>query len=118
MQVIGKGTGNTPDISLGMDIKIPKLDNDRWECGGCDSIYHITELLTALNPFNPEEEIRGCPNCKSIGDFNQICDEPGCVQVTSSGFPSKIHSIYRRTCSDHSTEMWEIPVEERRKAVQ
>lgn len=72
----------------------------RWMCEECERIFEDSELLIAPNPFNPEAEIVGCPFCKSVDQFSEICDEPGCNMVTTCGFPTPIG--YRRTCSKHS----------------
>ena len=73
----------------------------KWRCEECD--WHGThdQLLKAPNPFDPANMIYGCPNCKEVNDMMAICDEPGCEQKVSCGFPADDDG-YRNTCFDHS----------------
>ena len=77
------------------------LDPHRWQCRECDAYMHEVDMLTAPNPFDPKDTLVGCPNCKSVGSFREICDEAGCNDEATCGFPAK-DSGYRRTCYDHS----------------
>jgi hypothetical protein len=78
-------------------------DPKRWRCNECSWLGHSSELLVAQNPFDTVDTITGCPNCKSVGDFEEICDEAGCTQGAGCGFPTP-DGGYRRTCFKHS--MW------------
>ena len=71
----------------------------KWKCNSCDFISVETELLKATNPFDKDETIEGCPICKSVFGFTEICDEPGCTRNASCGFP--VLYGYRRTCYQH-----------------
>lgn len=77
-----------------------------WGCKNCGWIGKNKDLLCAPNPFltgekfPTPEEILGCPKCKSVENFVNVCDEPGCRDESSCGFPTT--SGYRRTCSKHS----------------
>jgi hypothetical protein len=70
----------------------------RWRCTECGWIG--SELLTAPNPFDPEDVICGCPECRSVDDFEPVCDEVGCDKDATSGWPSP--TGYRWTCHNHS----------------
>lgn len=72
----------------------------RWKCTKCQEISNLDQLLTAPNPFEPEWDIQGCPKCKSVECFTEICDEPECTRDAGCGFPTE--NGYRRTCYDHS----------------
>lgn len=76
--------------------------NNRWRCEECKKIFNESELLQAQNPFDIHQTISGCPNCKAVEDFINICDEPGCDREATCGFPTP--SGYRRTCGDHMRE--------------
>ena len=76
------------------------MSNLLWGCKCCDWIGKNDDLLRAPNPFRPEDEIVGCPKCQAVEDFFNVCDEPGCREESSCGFPTP--SGYRRTCSKHS----------------
>lgn len=71
-----------------------------WRCAECQMIHQEDDLLTAPNPFDDECFLTGCPNCLSIDDFYEVCDEPGCDQDATCGFPTE--DGYRRTCFEHS----------------
>ena len=76
----------------------------RWSCKNCGEISLEPALLTAPNPFDPADTISGCPNCKSVEGFDEICDEPDCLQHAGCGFPAGPEfGGYRRTCYKHST---------------
>lgn len=71
-----------------------------WKCECCSTITLRKDLLVAPNPFLPHDIILGCPVCKTVDDFTAVCDEPGCTQEGTCGFPTA--DGYRRTCSEHS----------------
>ena len=75
----------------------------RWMCQSCAWIGNDAELLTAANPFAPDESIVGCPMCNAVDDIVSACDEPGCDREGSYGWPTE-DGDYRRTCFEHS--MW------------
>ena len=72
---------------------------NRWKCEECEEIFDKADLLTAPNPFASNDIIFGCPNCKSVNSFTNVCDEPGCFRNATCGFPTSMG--YRRTCGDH-----------------
>lgn len=77
-------------------------DQTRWQCKRCDKISLQSELLIAMNPFDPMDMILGCPFCKQCSEgFTGICDEPNCTFEASSGWPTD-DGGYRRTCHEHT----------------
>jgi len=58
--------------------------------------------LVAPHPF-AEGEILGCPKCLEAGTLRNGCDEEGCNQPSSCGFPTA--SGYRMTCDRHMPKM-------------
>ncbi|KKL83145.1 hypothetical protein LCGC14_1977660 [marine sediment metagenome] len=70
-------------------------------CEMCEyqSSNAFLDHLNGVNPFNVEEIIHGCPECKSIDSFRSACDEPGCWELVSCGTPSA--GGYRTTCRAH-----------------
>ena len=82
------------DTAGGRDV------SKRWKCNDCDWIGDIGQLLKAPNPFAPGYGISGCPECKCVEDFTEVCDEPGCDKNAGCGFPTP--DGYRRTCYEHS----------------
>jgi hypothetical protein len=85
------------------------VENKQWRCTNCLQISLQPELLTGPSPFDPEDILTGCPKCKSVDGFDEICDEPGCKQRAHCGWPTDSDNDefggYRRTCSQHYTHM-------------
>ena len=73
--------------------------DDKWRCRECNEISIESALLSAPNPFDTSDRIAGCPFCKGVDGFDEICDEPQCEQRVSCGTPTR--NGYRRTCSEH-----------------
>ena len=77
----------------------------RWRCEECGTVTPEPLLLKAPNPFNPSDVIVGCPRCKSVDQFERLCDEPGCTRNVSCGWPTGDESDswggYRMTCGKH-----------------
>lgn len=72
----------------------------KFRCDECEAIHQAVDLLVAPNPFDSQDVISGCPDCKSVGQFTEICDEPECKREAGCGFPTE--NGYRRTCYQHS----------------
>ena len=75
-----------------------------WRCEECREVMDENDFLKAKNPFDKTEEIYGCPNCKTIDSFVQICDVEGCNIEATCGTPTK--DGYRRTCGFHQPDAW------------
>lgn len=73
--------------------------SDKWQCDECGWMGKSDDLLKAANPFDLGDTIAGCPKCKTIGAFSEICDEPECKKFAGCGWPSS--EGYRRTCFEH-----------------
>ena len=71
----------------------------KFRCPTCEWRGTQADFLCAPNPFNPDVEVYGCPECHEIGEFVNVCDEPGCKKDAGCGWPSG--DEYRRTCYDH-----------------
>lgn len=78
-----------------------KLDKKKCECNECCHITTYDLLLKAKHPFQDNETIYGCPKCKNIECFNPICDEPGCTEPVTCGYPTETLG-YRNACYKHS----------------
>lgn len=76
------------------------LETDKIECTECIWKGTTKDLLQAPDPFLPSDICYGCPQCKSIDCFRGLCDEPGCTEPSTCGFP--VADGYRRTCHKHS----------------
>ncbi len=48
----------------------------QWRCKNCEKVFYINDLLKAASPFDPDETLVGCPQCKQCADgFDRLCDE-------------------------------------------
>lgn len=74
--------------------------SNKIHCNECSWRGIKDELLSAINPFDADDEISGCPKCKGINCFTLCCDEPDCWQNVSSGIPTP--GGYRQTCHIHA----------------
>lgn len=72
---------------------------DRWQCRECDNIVLRSDMLMAANPFEPTGVLYGCPQCKEVNSWREVCDEDGCDREAACGWPTP--DGYRRTCFDH-----------------
>ena len=68
-------------------------------CCSCGHRMNSDDALEAPNPFDQNDVIYGCPNCKGIDSFEAVCDEPGCWKTVGCGTPT--NNGYRNTCSQH-----------------
>lgn len=73
-------------------------DNEKVICE-CGWRGLAADMLRAPNPFDPSDELNGCPHCKQPETLLVACDEPGCWRETSCGTPTP--DGYRRTCGQH-----------------
>lgn len=72
----------------------------RWKCAECSHICGSDGLLEAPNPFDPEDIVYGCSECKAINSYEAACDEPGCDKSAGCGWPTA-DGGYRHTCGQH-----------------
>ena len=82
-----------------IEAKVSHAKTWKYRCDECGWRGEEKQFLRAPNPFKPRSEVFGCPVCKTIGEFVNVCDEPGCKNDAGCGWPSD--GIYRRTCYDH-----------------
>lgn len=70
----------------------------------CDCGWHgsTTALLTAPHPFEEDDVVFGCPKFRDIDTLTRLCDEPGCLERQTVGWPSK--DGYRMTCAKHEVQ--------------
>lgn len=71
----------------------------RFICEECGWRGADAELLRASNPFDPDEGMVGCPDCKEPNSMVFACDEPGCWAQVSCG--TSTATGYRSTCYRH-----------------
>ena len=73
---------------------------DRWICTEC-------RFIGAEDEFDLVPDPRGadvwcvCPKCRAPEHVTMVCDEPGCNEESTNGWPDGAGG-YRRTCWKHS----------------
>lgn len=72
-----------------------------WRCECCSVVSADTGLLRAPSPFDPDDELVGCPSCKQTEGFIELCEIDGCLKGATCGGPGE-DGIYRRTCGNHA----------------
>lgn len=71
----------------------------KQKCAMCDWCGSSDDVLKAPNPFDADDTLWFCPNCKAAECLYLACDEPGCNRETSCGTPTP--NGYRSTCGEH-----------------
>lgn len=79
------------------------MAHDKWRCDDCYTMVTSKTFLRAPSPFAVGREILGCPVCLEVGNFEALCDEPGCTNLVTCGTPTA--NGYRNTCSRHAPEV-------------
>lgn len=67
----------------------------------CNWRGSVADVLRGNHPFDSGEVVVGCPQCRQIGTLSSVCDEPGCWDFASCGWPQP-DGGYRFTCYAHS----------------
>ena len=70
----------------------------RYRCTECEQICTSGDILKATNPFNEDDRLSFCPNCKRAERLDLLCDVLDCENLSSCGWPSP--EGYRLTCHD------------------
>lgn len=75
-------------------------------CCECDAIVPLGKELAAPNPFDRDERIEGCPECREINTLVLACPWDGCTRVVSMGM-RHADGVYRSTCTTHGPHFQE-----------
>lgn len=75
------------------------MTSRRIRCTECDWMGVLGQQLTAPNPFDPSEEIVGCPSCHEPNSFELLCEVDGCTREASCG--TSVPGDYAQTCGKH-----------------
>ena len=86
------------------------MPNSKRLCTVCRWRGHSSELLTvdahgnrAVNPFDPEDKVNGCPVCRSIDCcIAGVCDIDDCWEPATCGTPTP--TGYTTTCGKHEPD--------------
>lgn len=71
----------------------------KYRCNECGDYCEDKELLVATNPFDGEEMIYGCPQCKCVNEMVRVCDHAGCRDDATCGMPTE--KVYKHLCGFH-----------------
>jgi hypothetical protein len=72
---------------------------DKWICTECRFVGMGDKFDKVKDPRGPDTW-NVCPQCRTPEHAVFACDEPGCNEESSCGFPTD--TGYRRTCFRHS----------------
>ena len=73
------------------------------KCLECSWTGNSEDVRVHENPFAPETDITGCPQCSAVNTCELVCDEPDCWQLVSCG--TLTNTGYRQTCGKHRPEL-------------
>jgi hypothetical protein len=71
----------------------------RWRCANCWSVTPEADLLRSKSPFDPADEITGCPVCRQTACLHLLCEVEDCPNLQSCGTPSP--AGYQMLCGYH-----------------
>ena len=69
----------------------------KWQCPHCSWLGKTEDMLEAPSPFDKTDTLIGCPQCKMVCEFINLCDE--CDKEATCGLPHP--DGYKRLCYDH-----------------
>lgn len=72
-----------------------------WRCLECDVVSAEDEVLTAVSPFDADDIIWGCPECKAVNRFEMLCRRIDCSEEATVGRLCS-DGAYRFTCAWHA----------------
>jgi hypothetical protein len=75
------------------------VELEKAVCRRCGWRGKMTERLTAVSPFDPDDILLACPYCKTVDSIDEMCDEGGCWDNATCGTPTE--NGYRRVCGVH-----------------
>ena len=85
----------------------------KYECKLCALTILDSEFLSAPSPFDPEDILHACPQCKQVSDgFEHLCGIEGCRGYVSCGFPvpqefqEQLKTKYLHACIKHAKQYW------------
>lgn len=74
-----------------------------FRCNDCDHVMLETAIVRASVPHPKDPAtliyLNQCPECGECQNFTNVCDEPGCAEEATCGWPTL--DGYRRTCGKH-----------------
>lgn len=74
-------------------------DWDKWRCN-CGAEFYSHQMLHAPSPFDPDDTLYACPECKTVEQPEELCSEPGCKNEATCGTPFG-QAGYKRHCHLH-----------------
>ena len=75
-------------------------DFGRWKCLECGHKFYTWQFFTATSPFDENDTLSACPECKTVQRAEELCEEHGCELTASCGTPFGAGG-YKRHCHLH-----------------
>ena len=82
-------------------MTLPEARN-KFICESCCSIVFAEDRMWADNPFQPGDEISGCPQCNGVECFKTACQFDGCKNEGTGGYPGGNGFRYFWACHKHA----------------
>jgi len=87
-----------------LPTEIEMAKDEKCVCDCCGWTGLESALLKGINPFDPEDEIYGCPQCKCVrSTVLGACMAADCWDVATCGTPTP--DGYKRLCGKHYREV-------------
>jgi hypothetical protein len=77
-----------------------QVASGRFRCDVCNEVTGASDILSAENPWDSDQGIWGCPNCKSANEFTRVCDVDGCSDSVLIGSVAG-DGLYHFRCMEH-----------------
>lgn len=71
----------------------------KWKCSVCSTITDEDNLFIGDNPLTENNMIVGCLVCFSVNTMQVVCDEYGCENLATFGYPT--NEGYKNACGQH-----------------
>ena len=81
-----------------------ELETNKRLCHECRAAFTADRVLLGQHPFFDNGTVSGCPHCFAVDSIHYACDEPGCWEEATCGWPAKdwaATKTYRHTCGRH-----------------
>jgi hypothetical protein len=82
----------------------------KFRCVGCGLVHLQSERPSAPSPFDPQDILTCCPECKDTADPDHLCQEQGCVEMAGCGTPFGM-SGYKFHCRNHPPSARDLQTE-------
>ena len=75
------------------------IEKNKLKCSECGWKGDAKDILKAPSPFDPDDELYGCPKCKMANELITVCEHQGCWKEATNG--GIVDGEYKRACFEH-----------------